>query len=197
MKNNWKWMYNPFEYVAGWKAFGLGIAIVAITTVVGYFCNTVFYALEVKIIPKISWELAFSLQALGLVVTVVVMYVAAILFARHTRFQDILGTVTLAQYPLLLMAFFHLAFGKTLLNSTLNIAFRKELSFNDYALLIVFGLISIVILTWKIILLYNAFRVSTNLKGVKCGVVFACALLSSEIATLTILAILPSNLMDV
>jgi hypothetical protein len=27
MKNKWKWIYNPFEFVAGWKAFGIGIVI--------------------------------------------------------------------------------------------------------------------------------------------------------------------------
>jgi hypothetical protein len=25
MKNKWKWIYNPFEFVAGWKVFGIGL----------------------------------------------------------------------------------------------------------------------------------------------------------------------------
>ena len=190
MKNNWKWIYNPFEFVAGWKAFGMGIVILSITTIAGYFGNTVFYALEVKTLPVITWSMAFSLQALGLAVTVIVMFLAALLFAKHTRFQDILGTVTLAKYPLLLMALLSLAFGKALASINIDKIINKEFSFSDIISLFVFGIISIILLAWEITLLFNAFRVSTNLNGVKCALLFTTALVITTIIIYVLLFVI-------
>ena len=186
MKNNWKWVYNPFEKVAGLKAFGIGIVVLSITTILGYFGSTVFYALEIKTAPAVTWSAAFSLQALGLAVTVAVMYLAALLFTRQVRFQDILGTVTLAKYPLLLAALLSLVFGKSLASIDVNKLLTMEFTFLDLAPLMIFGIATMSCVIWEIALLYNAFRVSTNLKGVKCAVLFAAILLVAEIITIVL-----------
>lgn len=184
--NKWKWVYNPFEYIAGWKAFGVGVVILVATTIIGYFGNIVFYALEIKSVSDINWGMAFSLQALGLAVTIVVMYLMVLLFAKRTRFQDILGTITLAKYPLLLMALLSLTFGKEMASIDVDKIINNELVFSNYVLLFVFAIASIIILAWEIALLYNAFRVSSNLKELKCAVLFTIALLVSEVITLVI-----------
>jgi len=191
MSKNWKWVYNPFEKIAGWKAFGIGIAILIIATVIGYFGNTVFYGISIKSVPSVTWCKAFSLQALGLAVTVFVIWIIALIFAKHVRFQDILGTVTLAKYPLVPAAILFLMLGKWLneLNHTLISAknvqeitgFFNSLTISDYVLFLVFVIVAILILVWTIALLFNAFRVSTNLKGSKCALLFIAGLLISEI----------------
>jgi len=190
MSNKWKWVYNPFEKVAGWKAFGIGIVILSITTIVGYLGDTVFYGVSVKVVPNITWTLAISLQALGLAVTVVVMYIAALLFAKHVRFQDILGTVTLSKYPLILMSFLSLAFGNKIASIDIDKFINNEVTFSDYNLLLAFGIISIILLVWSITLLFHAFKISTNLKGVKCGVLFAVIMLISEIITYVLITVI-------
>jgi hypothetical protein len=181
MNNIWKWVYNPFEFVAGWSAFGIGIVILAITTVVGFFGNMVFYGISAKTIPVITWSLAFSLQALGLAVLISVMCLMALLFAKGFRFQDILGTVTLAKYPLLLMAFLSLVFSKKLAAIDYTRLTNNDFAFSDIAFLLVFSLFVLIILFWSIALLYNAFKVSTNLKGNKCAGLFIATLFISEI----------------
>ena len=186
MKNKWKWVYNPFEFLAGWNAFGIGIVILCITTIVGYFGYTVFYALEIKSVPNVTWNMAFSLQFSGLAVTVVIMYVTALLFAKGVRFQDLLGTVTLAKYPLLLMALFSLPFGKKIASIDINKFITMEFTISDILPLMILGIISIILLTWEVVLLFNAFRVSTNLKGVKCAGLFVAALLITEIVTVVL-----------
>jgi len=190
MENKWKWIYNPFEKVAGWKAFGIGIVILAITTVVGYLGSMVFYGLSAKVVPSITWSMACSLQSLGLAVWVVLMYLTALLFAKHVRFQDILGTLTLAKYPLLLMAIVNMTFGKSI--SSIDV---KELLNGDYSSLnivplFIFGIIAMILLVWEIALMYNAFRVSANLKGLKCAVLFTTALLISEIILMVLVSYL-------
>ena len=191
MNNKWKWVYNPFEKVAGWKAFGIGIIILGITTITGYFGDTVFYGISVKLVPDITWSMAFSLQALGLAVTVIIMYITALFFAKHVRFQDILGTVTLAKYPLILMAFLSLIFGNKLASAIdVSKIINNKITFSDYTLLFVFGIIAITVIVWVIALLYHAFKVSTNLKGVKCGILFTILMLVSEIITIILVSVL-------
>jgi len=190
MKNKWKWVYNPFEFVAGWKAFGIGIVILIITTIVGYFGNMVFSVIQAKIVPTITWSTTFSLQFLGLAVTVIVMYATALLFAKHVRFQDILGTITLAKYPFLLMALLNLPIGKTMASIDIIKFLNREYTFSDLVPLFVFSIIAIILLVWVVTLLFNAFRVSTNLKGVKCAGLFTAALVISEVVTIVLVFII-------
>ena len=190
MINNWKWIYNPFEKVAGWKAFGIGIAILSITTLIGYFGNTVFYATEIKTVPSVTLSKAFSLQGLGLVVTVIIMYVTALLSAKQVRFQDILGTVTLAKYPLIFVVLLILAFGQLVTSIDVNELLNTKFALFDLVPLIIFGIAIIIFVVWEIALLYNAFRVSTNLKGTKCGVLFAATLFISEITTIVLVYVI-------
>jgi hypothetical protein len=189
MNRNWKWAYNPFERIAGWKAFGIGLVILCITTAIGYFGHTVFYGISIKIVPSVTCGQAFALQMLGLAILVFVMWITALLAAKHVRFQDILGTVTLSKYPLVLSALFFGVFSKRLneianmFNSAANIQEIIEIAKNEYALFALMSVFSIIILIWTIALLYNAFQVSSNLKGAKCVLLFIAALLISEIIT--------------
>jgi len=196
MKNKWKWVYNPFEKVAGWKAFGIGLIILCITTVIGYFGNMVFYGISIKTVSSVTWGSAFFLQALGLVAIVIVMWITALLFAKHTRFQDILGTVTLAKYPLLPAAIVLLLFSSRMTELTQKIMsvniyeIMNVITISDYVFLLLFSIILLPILVWEIVLLFNAFRVSTNLKGVKCVLLFIAILFISEIITNVVISII-------
>ncbi|MDR2145022.1 MAG: hypothetical protein LBE91_00995 [Tannerella sp.] len=185
------WVYNPFRQIAGWKAFAIGLIILCVTTVIGYFGNTVFFGISVKLVASVTWFRAFFVQGLGLAVTALVMWIIALLSAKHVRFQDILGTVTLSKYPLVFAAIVFWIFGKRFIELTekmesfANIQEIKDiiskLSLSDYALFAMMVIVSILILVWTITLLFNAFRVSTNLKEVKCALLFMAALLISEI----------------
>ena len=188
---NWKWVYNPFEKIAGWKAFGIGIVILCIATVIGYFGNMVFYGISIKGAPYLTWGKAFSLHGLGLAVTVIVMWIIALLSAKHVRFQDMLGTITLAKYPLVIEVVLLLAFSKRMNEFTDRIVSAgsiqgimevfNNLTILDYTLLFVHTMIALLFLVWTIALLFNAFRVSTNLKGGKCVLLFVAGVLISEI----------------
>jgi len=196
MKHNWKWAYNPFEKVAGWKAFGIGLIILCITTITGYFFNTVFYGISIKTVPCVSLGRAFSLQGTGLAVLVIVMYITALLFTKNVRFQDILGTVTLAKYPLFFSLIPIILFGNRLNEFTEKIMSAsinemiKLITISDYIFLLVFSIMAFAIIIWEIVLLFNAFRVSTNLKGLKLAILFLSIMFISEIITFILVLII-------
>ena len=187
MNRKLKWIYNPFEQMAGWKAFGIGLIILCITTVTGYYSHTVFYGISIQPVPTVTWGKVFFLQGSGLAVTVLVMWIIALLSAKHVRFQDVLGTVTLAKYPLIVAAIVFLMFNHRLMEITEKVMSMdiykiiNEITLSDYTLLFVFSIMLIPVLIWEIVLLFNAFKVSTNLKGVKCALLFTAILLISEI----------------
>jgi len=196
MKHNWKWVYNPFEKVAGWKAFGIGLIILCITTVLGYFFKTVFYGISIKTVPCVTWSTAFSLQALGLGVLVFIMWIASLFFTKKVRFQDILGTVTLAKYPLFFAVIPIMIFNNRMTEFTKKIMsvnvyeIIKVITISDYVMLFAFSIIAFAIIIWEIVLLFNAFRVSTNLKGIKSAILFASIMLASEITILILVSII-------
>ena len=185
MKNKWKLFYNPFEWIAGWKAFLIGIIIVCLTVIVGYFSNTYFYGLNVKHIPDISLPMAFLLQAIGLCSTVVIMYIISTIATKNVRFQDIMGTVTLSRYPFLLAALSGFLITPNILDNVLN-----GIKPSIWAL-IQFGIVSIIMMLVVILgvaLLYNAFKVSTNIKGAKGVSLFILIMILSEVVTMIIVS---------
>lgn len=183
-----KWFYNPFQFIAGWKAFGIGMVILILTTIIGHWGHVVFYALEIKTGTGATFGQALILQLLGLSVTVTILYLTALCFARHTRFQDILGTITLAKYPLLPFAFVAVILRDKIASINATKIIEHQLSPSGYIYLSVFAIISLLILIWEITLLYNAFSVSSNLKKTKCAILFTIALIVSEIVTLLLVS---------
>lgn len=187
-KNKWKWLYDPFEYLAGWKAFGIGAAILTLATIIGHWGNVVFFALEIKAGTDATLGQAFSLQALGLAVTAIILYGTAFCFARHTRFQDILGTITLAKSPLLLFSLIAVMLRNKIASINAAEIINHQLSHSAYIYLAVFAIISLAVLIWEIALLYSAFKVSSNLKKTKCTILFISAILAAEIVTLLLVS---------
>lgn len=176
------WLFNPFIRIAGWKAFGIGIIIVCITVIIGHFSNTIYFGvLEVKAVSGFSLEKAFLSQAIGLFGTILFMYLACLKYSKDVRFQDILGTVTLSRYPFIFSSLAGFLtdpeLGKEILKSVLDGTFNPV----DYIGLFAVGFLMIVIIVWHVILLYNAFKVSSNIKGTLSVVLFIAVIILSEI----------------
>lgn len=188
MKNSkWAMLYNPFTRVAGWKAFFIGAAIVCATVVLGWLSNTMAYGLEVKATDDYPLWKGFYFTWVGIACTVGVMYLAGIIFSKGVRFQDILGTVTLARAPYLLSPLLALTMPEGFLDDLNLAASTMDISLINWSGLILMGLLCIMISVWAVALLYNAFRVSTNLRGGKCAGIFIASLFISEVVMLCIL----------
>jgi hypothetical protein len=182
------WFFNPFIQIAGWKAFGIGLGIAVIATIIGYFCKVCFPgALDIKYSPFITLGNAFLFQAIAIVSLVVVLYIAGLIFSKDVRFQDILGTVTLSRYPYLFATPLGLLMGGS--DEIITRISENPLHIDPSDIMaltptIFIGLFMGLFVIWFIVLLYNGFKVSTNLKGVKGGIVFTVSLFIAEIISL-------------
>jgi hypothetical protein len=197
MKNKWELIYNPFTKIAGWKAFAVGVVIVCATVVIGYWNDAYFTGIQMKAGKNLGPAHCFIIQTAGLLSMVALMYLVSLFFTKRVRFQDILGTVTLARYPYLFLALSMFYFNPKILPVTEKLLETAAsggeisnalLSVTDYLLLLLFALFALLLIVWSMALLYHAFKVSTGIKGYKTAVLLTGIILVSETVTFIIIS---------
>lgn len=179
MKNSdvFSLMFNPFKRIAGWQAFGLGLVFAALMGFLGAKSGIVFDGVIDMHLKEITLLQSFEYLGIDLVCLVVVMWITGLLVSKNFRFIDILGTMTLAKAPFIIMAivgFFTTTPDMTEIYKDPYVVFQS-VSF------IIFMVLSIPVMVWSITLMYNAFKISCDLKGSKLTSSFIIALLISEI----------------
>ena len=181
-----KWFINPFERIAGWQALIIGVAVMALTAVIGKLNQVAFDGvLDVHVGATFNLSASFIMQAVNFLALFLTMWLAGVCFSKtKLRAIDVAGTMALARMPMLLLAFvgFLPVVPKILLN---------------VSSLIIFTLICIPFVVWMIALMYNAYSVSCHLKGSRAVVSFIGALLVAEIISKIILFLLSSHLLIV
>jgi len=189
------WLFKPFKFIAGSKALIIGIVLMSLISVLGYFSNTHFdgvldihYGCPEIPSPYINHALY---QLIGWGTLTIVFYITArIVTKSDIRFIDIAGTLALAQAPLILAAVsgfipsVHICLGD--LNTT-SLAEMASVLKENILMLSISGLVMTVIVIWSILLKYNAYSVSANVKGAIGIVSFIIALVISEIISKVLL----------
>jgi hypothetical protein len=179
-------LLNPFTRIAGTKSLVYGLLIILSTSLIGHYSHTHFPdILSVKLSPDFPvWY--FILQGLSnwLVISSL-LYLAAKLFSKSSvRLIDIFGTQALARTPYLLAALMGFSntvekLGKHLLWTLLQQGEPITISQFEIALAILLMGVTLLLTVWLITLMFNAFKVSSNLKGPKLVLSFIVILISS------------------
>ena len=182
---NFKNLINPFTYIAGWQAFGIGIVFVVLMGVVGSLSGVYFDgALDAHLSERGNFYHSFLFLVIDIICVTLFMWIGALIFSKNVRLIDILGTMTLSKAPMLIVA-------------CMGFLIKEEevlaLSQNPFAVLgmpslIVFSILIIPFVVWSIALMYNAFDVSSGIKGNRAISVFIVALLLAEIVSKIIIA---------
>ncbi len=176
--NNWNLIWNPFTRVAGWQAFWVGIVIVIASAVLASYGNLLFDgAIDAHFGDDVGVTQSLAVTGISLLSVVVTMYLGALIISKSVRFIDILGTMTLARAPFLLLAIVSPFVSYPPVDQLL----QNPLVILGYPLLLFFILISLPVIIWFIALMYNGLKVSTGAKGQKLVVGFIVALLAAEV----------------
>ena len=185
-----KKLFNPFTYIAGERSLIAGIAVILATGVIGFFSHMHFpNILSVKTSPDFPLQYYLMQNIVNWLVISTILYLISILFSKSSvRIVDVFGTQGLARFPYLISAFIGFSaslekFGEYVLWELLNQGEPVELS--TLAMVIAIFLITLTLLLtiWLIILSYNAFKVSSNIKGPKSVWLFILGLLLSIFIT--------------
>lgn len=167
---------NPFQRIAGWRALLVGVAVMALTAVFGKLNHIAFDGvLDVHPWTVPNSSMAFAIQAVNFLVLFLTMWLSGVCFSKSKlRAVDIAGTMALSRLPMLLLAI---------------ICFLPIMPQSQYDIprLVVFLLVIIPITVWMIILMYNAYTVSCNLKGIRAVVSFIGTLIVAEVLSKVVL----------
>ena len=178
-----KWLINPFERIAGWQALFIGIAVMALTAVIGKINQIAFDGvLDVHGGATFSYLAAFAMQAINLFASFLTMWLAGVCFSKSKlRAIDVAGTMALSRTPMLLLTI---------------ICFLPVIpaSLYDVSQMVIFGLIIFPFIIWMVALMYNAYSVSCHIKGGRAVISFIGALLVAEVISKFILFFLMSSL---
>jgi len=183
-------LFNPFKYIAGLKSFVAGVSIILITAFIGYLSHTHFPDLiSVKICPAFPlWYFIFQSLADWLVFSII-LYLGTIIFsASSVRFIDIIGTQALARAPYLIVSWMGFSnsiiqFSKYILWKALHYGNPVDLSIGNAISAVSMMFLSILTTIWMVTLMFNAFRISANLKGIKSVVLFIIVFIISMVLT--------------
>lgn len=177
-KNFFGCIINPFVKIAGWKALGLGLMFVFVSGYLGSLGNVAFDGvIDTHFVKSLSLGDSFLLLFVDVVILAVVMGLLSLTVTKGFRFIDVLGTLTLARAPFLLLAIAGLFTEAPELSAILN----DPYSIFHSTSFVLFMLLTILVLIWFITLIYNALNVSTGIKGSKLTAVFLVALLIAEV----------------
>jgi hypothetical protein len=190
------YVIRPFRYIAGGKSLIIGILVLAVVSVSGYFTYTYFDGvLDIHFACKTTqtalWKHFFLVFGSWLV-SVVVFYVTALIVSKSkTRLVDLAGTFAVAKAPFILGAIIglipnmHLCLGADISTTSLQAALDLM---RENIVWLLFGMVGVIFIAiWFIILMYNAYSISANVKGKQGILSFIAALLISEIGALVLI----------
>ena len=196
-----RFLINPFEKIAGAKSLIIGIIIMVLTA----FISTYNYFIPDGLIGfHFYFGLTLTDNLLNaliiLIVASLIYYVTGIMVSKSKiRFIDVLGTFSLSRFPYLIMAFLAFLFPvKKFWKFLVTISdpdFSIFTSFEKFYM-IAFFIISLVAVIWSVGLMFNAYRISCNLKGSKAVISFIISTMLSFIVSFVLFVIFIYNPFD-
>lgn len=180
MKSNdfFRLIFNPFTRIAGWQALALGLVIVVLTGITGTFGNVIFDGvIDMHLVKEVSILHSFGYLAISIMTLIAAMWITGLIISKGFRFIDILGTMTLSKAPLLLLAIAGL-FTKAPDMAEL---LKDPMAILSSTSFLVTTILSIPVVIWSLCLMYNALKVSCDVKGNKLTVAFIVAIFISEV----------------
>jgi hypothetical protein len=177
MKN--KFLFNPFLQIAGLTSLLIGLSGLFLTSYLAYKTGTHFNGLLSIDFAKDSdfWVFLVENGSQWIILSILLFAAGLILSKSKIRAIDIFGTTLFSRIPLIIVPLIRV--------------FPPFQSFvyQSATMYFIIGIYRITLI-WTIVLLFNAFKVSCNLKNEKLIVSFILCIILSEVFTAIFLHVL-------
>jgi hypothetical protein len=195
------WLFNPFHYIAGGQALGIGLVLIVLAGVLAAWSGSRFdgvldFHSGAQALPL--WPAAADGIINWLSMAVVLWPVGMLLSRSKVRALDVLGTQALARWPMVVTALVALLPGyrrytegvvRALENATLasiqanpaRLLLPEGVTAFDIAQFAVTIVVMLVMTVWMVALMYRGFAVSCNLRGARAAAGFVPGLLVAEV----------------
>ncbi|MCC5917408.1 MAG: hypothetical protein JJU02_08795 [Cryomorphaceae bacterium] len=180
---NWKFIFNPFNRIAGAEALLLGLVFLIVGATLAGITNARFDgAIDLHFVEDSNFLTALIDQVINAVIITACFYLTAWLSgAKKTRIIDIAGTMLLAKAPYALLPLLNL--GGVMYGPGMALAAGDQPDATEMGIMILLSIPLIAFTVWSIALMVNAYKVSANLRGKRMVIGFIIALLVAEIIT--------------
>jgi hypothetical protein len=194
-----RWLFNPFYYVAGAKALGLGLLVLILTGMFGFWGKIRFDGLldfHMGLPPLPIWGNIAETLFSWLLLSILLFFAGKMISKSRPRLIDVFGTQALARLPYLLVSLTALMPGANRFTNELLTGRASWDRFSpDMAVFLFVAIFGLVMMAWMIALMYRAFAVSCNVSGKVAILVFIIALAVGEIISkVIILRMLPVSM---
>lgn len=183
-----QWLFNPFNFMAGYQALFLGLGIMLISAFIGFLGNTHFDGvLDVhKGLKAPLWFFLAESVIDWMSIAMPLFFFGLVASTSSLRMIDVFGTQALARWPYLITSIVMLPkaterFGIYLLSRFTSTAASVTIDYIDMLIFIFAVLVTIIMTVWTVALMYKAYVVSCNIKGARAIVTFIVSLIGAEV----------------
>lgn len=188
-------LFNPFKKYSEHQLLIFGFIMAVAGVVFATMTNTHFDGvLDAHFGKQVSIKTAVLQSVINIVSIVVVFYPLGKWINSKTRLIDIFNLSLIVKVPAYFMMPLNIndwAYSKTepLLKAMAH-PFNLQFTPETIVFLIISSILALLVFVWLIVLLYNGFKVATNLKGTKHIIMFIIAIIVTEIVSKVLLMIL-------
>ncbi len=196
-----QWLFNPFKFIAGYQALLIGLAAILLTSLIGSLSNTHFNGvLDAQAGPEAPLWFFLSEGLINWVSLVIPLFFFGLIVSRSSfRTIDLLGTQVLARWPYLITAIAMLPDANRKVLDYLIAQYAQghpaiPINHIDIAIFVVAMFVTILMIIWMLALMYRAYTVSCNIKGLKAIITFIISLIGAEVLSKAAILLLASRL---
>ena len=178
-------LLNPFERIAGLKALAFGIVGMIVSTFLSYYSGWHYHGLlHFGPAPNPAWWCFAVEHVVVWLVPAILFYLGGLLLSRsRIRPVDVLGTVAFAQIPLIIMTLFEFLppmqnMAKIDVNTMSPVEMMNQPGF-IFAMWL--SLVAMIFLIWALVWMFQALKVSCNLKGYRLGILYCVGVFGGDV----------------
>lgn len=174
-----RYFYNPFTQIAGFKSLIIGITGLLITTYLAFNTGTHFSGLlNIDYAKDSDYWIYLTENLSNWFLLATFLHISGLILSRSKiRAIDTFGTTSLSRIPLMLAPLIR------------TMPLFQSFVIQSWEMYFIIGLY-LVSLIWTIILLFNAFRISCNLRNERLIVSFVISIIISEVCTKLVLKLI-------
>jgi hypothetical protein len=182
-----KKLFNPFEFYSEKALIAFGIIVLSIASLAAwYFGGRYDGVIDFHLADDIAIWQPFADNAIATFSLALPLFILGRSINNRTRLVDIIAASLVARTPFVLEPFFNMGGYLGRATDAVTSQYMKGGSSvlpetEDLIIILAFSLISILLLVWFAILLYNGFKTATNIRKTAHIVWFIAAVIIAEI----------------